>query len=186
MPQGEALQLDVDGDSFVTPLDVLIIINELNRAEARSQFAATQLARFSDESMPADSAVDSGNSADSSNSDMDWSKAATDIAFADTDFDDTSFADFVPNAMQASRLAGYKVLTAVNANGVPMVISVDESGNVSAISDAEKREVNVDEDSSIRIDGERTGLSLVNLGGDFVLAPVSASPSDFTFSWPLL
>ena len=95
----------------------------------------------------------------------------------------TLFDDISP-ALEASQLAGYTIVTAARSNGAPIVISVDETGLVTALSSGNKLEVAVGEDQLIVVEGEKTGLGLVKLGGSYALTNLSETITGFEFSWP--
>ncbi len=186
----EMLQMDVDGDAQLTPLDALIVINELNRSGALeanvssvSSRLATNSTLIAGDLRIRDMVDDSG--ADTSPLDEDSSSEdeSTDLLgkMSIARMTDIAMSDFAPSS-EASRLAGYKSLTLAKQDGTPFVISVDDNGKVSAASDTQDLEVSIGDDQVICVDGESSGLAVVELGGDFLLSKQAAADSVLMFA----
>ena len=175
----EMLQMDVDGDAQLTPLDALIVINELNRSgtlEANASSGSSRLAANSTliasgdlriRDMQDDSLVDAAS--------LDEDRLSDDSAtvifgkMSVAQMTDLAISDFAPS-FEASRLAGYKSLTSAKQDGTPFIISVDDNGKVTAASDSLDLEVSIGEDQVISVDGESSGLAVVDFGGGLLLS----------------
>jgi len=163
--------MDVDGDLQLTPLDALIVINELNRSWALEDFAANESSRLADSSSwIAGDLLDAATDAsvdDSIDGSSEMSVARmTDLAMSDFAY-----------STEASKIAYFKSLSSTKKDGMPFFISVDENGKVSAIADSQALEVSVDEDHLISVDNESTGLAVVDLDGDFLLSQYADADS---------
>ena len=175
----EMLQMDVDGDAQLTPLDALIVINELNRSGALeanvssgSSRVATNSALIASQDLRIrDMSDDYGAEAASLDEVGISDESMTDVfgKMSIARMTDLAILDFAPS-FEASRLAGYKSLTLAKQDGTPFLVSVDDNGKVSAVSGTQDLEVSIGEDQLISVDGESSGLAVVDLGGDFLLS----------------
>jgi hypothetical protein len=170
--------LDVDKDTLVTPLDVLVVINQINRMEELAWLTSDESSRRTTASIRV--------------ADHPWDLPKGDTLVGDESnsaFDeDTSIARLAwggeMDPANASQMVLSTVVTGVGRDGKTMVISVDDQGKVSAISDALPLSVSIGEDNSIRVNDQPTGISLIHLDEHFGLAQLSAIPVDWTFVWP--
>jgi Dockerin type I domain len=85
-----------------------------------------------------------------------------------------------------SKMAGAKVLTLVGPDGQPIVVRVTEENGISAlVGDAEKQ-VTLDDDSYVVIDGAQLPVLAISSEEGVYLYPSGDIGGGFTVSWPVL
>jgi Dockerin type I domain len=147
---------DLNRDSYVSHLDVLIVINQINRMEDLNWFM-----------------VEAPNTLE---------VAGIRIGDVEQLDEGMDLSEFAGSRMMAPS-AFSKVVTGTSPTGEGVVVSINEDGKVSAMIHASEAPVSVGDDGLIRIDNEHTGLGIVGTEGDYGIALLSAEPTDWTFVW---
>jgi Dockerin type I domain len=167
----DMLQMDVDGDAQLTPLDALIVINELNRTGTLESNVSTGA---SNSTLVASGDLRIRNIQD------DLGDAAAPIEEIGASVGDST--DVLGKRLIAPMRMSYKSIPLAKEDGTAFVLSVDDNGKVSAVSDTQDLVISVDEDQVISVDGESTGLAVVDFGGVLLLSAQAQADSGFIFA----
>ncbi len=161
--------LDVNKDTRVTPFDALLVINQISRARlAATQASATEATKSDAQGI----AVGEPN------------EDAQGIAVGEPDGTTEEVpSDPLPDT-HGCRIAGYTTLTLSGIGNAPVLLSVDEQGEIEAVSDGQTLTVKVDADDSVFVDGIATPVRVIRLGEATYLQPSSEGSDDITIQWP--
>ncbi len=92
-----------------------------------------------------------------------------------------SSSDTLPG--ENGRFAGYSNMTVTGPDQRYIVLSVNDDGSVSALSDGRSLEVVVGDDDSLTVDGDVLPVIVRKLGDSVLLVPTSDDSSDTFVSW---
>jgi hypothetical protein len=186
---------DVNRDGTVTPLDALLVINSLSRQQRQAgRSAAMSMSALSTETndnldvnkdnrvTPSDALLVINQIARGHASVRKGIAVGEHNGSTESDLPADESTDELPS--NDSRIAGYTTLTLAGLGGSPVVLNVNEQGEIEAISDGESLEVKVGDDDLVIVDGQATPVRVLRVGDATYIVPTSENSDDVTVAWP--
>lgn len=189
-----ARDFDVNRNGSVTPLDALLIINSLTRYQRqanRASIMSSELTPESNDSLdvnkdsritPSDALLVINQIARDRASTGQGITVGEPNGSTESELSGDESTDELP--LGDSRIAGYTTLTLAGLGGSPIVLNVNDQGEIEAISDGESLEVKVGDDDSVFVDGQATPVRVLRFGDFTYIVPTSDSTDDITVAWP--
>jgi ketosteroid isomerase-like protein len=190
-----ARDFDVNRNGSVTPLDALLIINSLARYQRQASPASIMstplLPTETNASMdvnkdsrvtPSDALLVINQIARSQSSVRQGIKVGEPNGSTESELSSDESTDELP--LGDSRIAGYTTLTITGLGSAPVVLNVNDQGEIEAISDGESLEVKVGDDDSLFVEGQATPVRRLRLADLTYIVPTSESTDDITVAWP--
>lgn len=165
---------DINRDSLVSPLDVLIVINQINRLEELDWFMIDA------PEVSGNTSIRIGDDLQDQNA-TDGSEDAAQGILPDDDADMRQTDDGLSSSRLMAPIDSI-VVTGSKQNGDSMIFTLNADGKISAIADGVELNLSVDEQGSIWVNDQPSGLSVIQTEGKYELSQTSKE-TEWTFVW---